>query len=32
VATILEDRLDIPVLRTRNDNLKGRGTPLKKPR
>jgi hypothetical protein len=28
VATILEDRLDIPVLRTRNDNLKGRGTPL----
>jgi hypothetical protein len=28
VATLLEDRLDIPVLRTRNDSLEGRGTPL----
>jgi hypothetical protein len=27
-AALLEDRLDIPVLRTRNDNKEGRGTPL----
>lgn len=28
VAAILEDRLDIPVLQTQNDNKEGRGTPL----
>jgi len=28
VANLLENRLDIPVLRTRNDNMEGRGTPL----
>jgi len=28
VAGMLENRLDIPVIRTRNDNLEGRGTPL----
>jgi hypothetical protein len=28
VAALLEDRLDIPVLRTRNENREGRGTPL----